>query len=170
MIAVCGYDRQICHSMHAKPLHVQYAPSHIDEAHSIDLEDRRGTIRTCRGASHIVAAIATLAILTISFLFIRDTWGALKDRNTLVQCAEPAIRKEWGTLTRNEKLDFIRAVRCLSLSHSGGANSETLHDQFARAHIRAGGTSELTNVLKHGLKLRTKFDASTRGCCVPPLA
>ena len=52
-------------------------------------------------------------------------------------CQQPAVRQEWRTLSSSERLEYIRAVRCLSSIPSTLCNG-SLHDEFAYIHRNVG--------------------------------
>ena len=55
-------------------------------------------------------------------------------------CYQPALRKEWRSLERIEKLNYIEAVQCLkSISSQRGLN-QSLYDDFPWVHMHYGET------------------------------
>ena len=62
-----------------------------------------------------------------------------------VSCSQPAIRREWRTLSKADKNDYIVAVKCLGTKESKLRDNGTLYDDFPWVHKLAGanGTSIL---------------------------
>ena len=52
-------------------------------------------------------------------------------------CQQLAVRREWRTLSSSERLEYLRAVKCLSSISSSVCNG-TLHDEFAYIHRQIG--------------------------------
>ncbi|KAK2041382.1 Di-copper centre-containing protein [Colletotrichum somersetense] len=50
------------------------------------------------------------------------------------RCTDPYFRKEWRMLSRQEKLDYIKAVKCLASTPSIITGDGTIHDDFAFVH------------------------------------
>lgn len=49
-------------------------------------------------------------------------------------CVQPAIRREWRTLSELEQQDYIAAVKCLTTKPSKLRNNGTLYDDFPWVH------------------------------------
>ena len=49
-------------------------------------------------------------------------------------CQQPTTRREWRTLSKPEKLDYVTAVRCLAAKPSKLRNNGTLYDDFPWVH------------------------------------
>ncbi|PSN59511.1 monooxygenase [Corynespora cassiicola Philippines] len=60
---------------------------------------------------------------------------ALPPRATDSECQNPTTRKEWRTLSSEEKTDYIKAVGCLSQSPSKLGLISTRADDFPYVHI-----------------------------------
>ena len=56
------------------------------------------------------------------------------DAPTTVSCKNPSVRREWRSLSRIEKQDYITAVTCLSTISSGIRDFGTLYDDFPWVH------------------------------------
>ncbi|KAI0521558.1 putative tyrosinase [Xylaria bambusicola] len=72
-------------------------------------------------------------ILSISIYMVENLEDSLSD----LICIEPAVRREWRTLRRADRLEYLRAVKCLSSIPSAVCNG-TLHDEFSYIHRRVG--------------------------------
>ncbi len=53
-------------------------------------------------------------------------------------CKDPAIRREWRTLSVLQNRDYIQAVQCLSTTHSTLGLNQTIHDDFPWVHSHIG--------------------------------
>ncbi|KAI1326470.1 putative tyrosinase [Xylariaceae sp. FL0255] len=53
-------------------------------------------------------------------------------------CRQPSVRREWRTLSRAGRIEYLRAVKYLSSIRSTGCNG-TVHDEFAYTHRNIGG-------------------------------
>ncbi|KAK1993426.1 Di-copper centre-containing protein, partial [Colletotrichum falcatum] len=51
-------------------------------------------------------------------------------------CVDPYFRKEWRMLSRQERLDYIEAAKCLARTPSVITGNGTIHDDFAFVHYR----------------------------------
>ncbi|KAH9909712.1 putative tyrosinase [Xylariomycetidae sp. FL2044] len=88
----------------------------------------------------ILTAIALVSI-AISFFFWPPPHG------TAFECTDgdggwrqPDVRREWRELSSVERLEYLRAVKCLSSIPSTVCNG-TLHDEFAYIHRKIGDYS-----------------------------
>ena len=54
------------------------------------------------------------------------------------QCTDPSIRREWRSLSRSEKKDYIDAVQCLRTTPSKLGLNQSLYDDFPYVHNRVG--------------------------------
>ena len=63
-------------------------------------------------------------------------------QNTQVACQSPSVRREWRTLSDNEKGDYVRAVWCLKTIPSRVGANWTLYDDFPWVHAMVGRSCE----------------------------
>lgn len=84
---------------------------------------------------YIEASIVAF-VLVVVFLFLWAPRSNFKRRNDGV-CQQPAVRREWRALSGTERLEYLRAVKCLSSIPSKICNG-TLHDEFAYVHRKIG--------------------------------
>lgn len=61
--------------------------------------------------------------------------GAVKLSNT---CKHPVLRREWRSLSRAEKRDYIQSVKCLRTLPSQLQLNQTLYDDFSWVHMHLG--------------------------------
>lgn len=79
-------------------------------------------------ALYAVLVIISLITVTISLVH-------LLSRATIIPfCENPAIRREWRSLTRSEKQDFTQAAICLASIPSTWQPNGTIYDDFAILH------------------------------------
>lgn len=53
-------------------------------------------------------------------------------------CKNPPLRREWRSLDRAEKHDYIEAVKCLKTVPSQVGENQTLYDDFPWVHMHYG--------------------------------
>ncbi|KAK6065103.1 hypothetical protein SCUP515_11410 [Seiridium cupressi] len=91
---------------------------------------------------YVAAAIAALVLIVASLLL----WALsrkIESSNNDGECRQPAVRREWRALGSLERLEYLRAVKCLSSIPSSVCNG-TLHDEFAYIHSKIGNYSHET--------------------------
>ncbi|KDN64771.1 hypothetical protein CSUB01_08546 [Colletotrichum sublineola] len=52
------------------------------------------------------------------------------------RCQDPYFRKEWRSLSKKEKQDYLEAAKCLAHTPSILTGNGTIHDDFAYVHMR----------------------------------
>ncbi|KAI9703544.1 MAG: hypothetical protein M1820_005848 [Bogoriella megaspora] len=57
------------------------------------------------------------------------------------RCVDPSLRREWRSLSDDEKQEYISAVQCLRRSPSRTNMSQSLYDDFPVIHTRIGNYS-----------------------------
>ncbi|KAI5842479.1 hypothetical protein DFP73DRAFT_515115 [Morchella snyderi] len=85
-------------------------------------------------SSAAVLCLTTLSIASpITSPKPSDISLASRDSN---RCREPIVRKEWRSLTKNEKKKYLAAVQCLAKKKSTGAVSgaDSIYDDFQGVH------------------------------------
>ncbi|XXG94400.1 hypothetical protein Hte_000655 [Hypoxylon texense] len=87
-----------------------------------------------------VAATIAAVVLTALSLFIWTLRGKIEPSNSSGLCRKPAVRREWRELGSLGRLEYLRAVKCLSSIPSTVCNG-TLHDEFAYIHRMIGDYS-----------------------------
>ncbi|KAI2618482.1 putative tyrosinase [Hypoxylon sp. NC1633] len=88
---------------------------------------------------YVVAIIALVMVIAVSVL-ISTLGSEIELSNSDGVCKQPAIRREWRALSSLERLEYIRAVKCLSSIPSTVCNG-ALHDEFAFIHRGIGDYS-----------------------------
>ena len=87
------------------------------------------------------ATMACVVTLVLGFSF-RAYWpigsSPLTSSTSTNVCLGPTIRREWRSLSRSEKTDYITAVKCLTKSSSTTPVGGTAHDEFAYVHSKTG--------------------------------
>lgn len=83
-----------------------------------------------------VATITSVVLTAVSLcLWVLHSKTGNSSNHEL--CKQPAVRHEWRELGSLERLEYLRAVKCLSSIPSTICNG-TLHDEFAYIHRNIG--------------------------------
>lgn len=97
----------------------------------------------------ILFSTSLLVICTLS-LAGGFVWGQSSQKHTSSsrggynpRCAIPSTRREWRSLGRSEKMDYIGAVQCLRSQPSRVRNEGVLYDDFPFIHNQVGGYCKL---------------------------
>lgn len=96
--------------------------------------------RTTWTVIHITSLLAVAIIgLTTGIVCGALSFGSLQI-NPVAQhfrtCTEPTLRREWRSLDRAEKENYITAVKCLKTISSQLSLNQTLYDDFPWVHKR----------------------------------
>lgn len=78
-----------------------------------------------------LVAIVLVLLLTTESIMRLDALGVPK-------CTNPYVRREWRSLTSEERLEFIRAVNLLAEVPSEWRENGTIYDDFAILHGSIG--------------------------------
>jgi hypothetical protein len=84
----------------------------------------------------MIVCIATCGLIMVAII-AGHLHGGIKRGNGDHVCHQLAVRHEWRTLSSSERLEYLRAVKCLSSIPSTVCNG-TLHDEFAYIHRDIG--------------------------------
>lgn len=57
---------------------------------------------------------------------------------SIPRCTNPAERREWRTLRRQEQTEYLDAVLCMAETPSPSRSEGTLYDDFAFVHMQVG--------------------------------
>ena len=60
-------------------------------------------------------------------------------------CTNPTLRKEWRTLSRDEQINYVEAVNCLTTKPSRIGLSSPLYDDFPYVHNQLNNESKFFN-------------------------
>ncbi|KAM0795969.1 hypothetical protein BDR22DRAFT_893659 [Usnea florida] len=116
----------------------KYTPVAKSEGEETFEESRHGltvSVKVSQQDTHRHIELARNA--TSRSLALHPFWpGSLVASSNL--CKEPPIRREWRSLTLDEKSEFIQAVNCLSTKPSRWGMNGTLYDDFALLHGSIG--------------------------------
>ena len=69
---------------------------------------------------------------------ITDKRATNESHNSAQVCQDPILRREWRSLSRSQKNDYIQAVKCLKTVPSQLQLNQTLYDDFAWVHKNVG--------------------------------
>src|SRR5205823_225575 len=94
---------------------------------------------------YVVASVAAI-VLVVVLLFLWALASNIARNNSDGIFRQPAVRREWRTLSSPERFEYLRAVKCLSSIPSTVCNG-TLHDEFAYIHRRTGDYCTYQNPL-----------------------
>lgn len=75
--------------------------------------------------------IISLITVTVSLVHLLSGTGTT---TTFPPCKNPAVRREWRSLTSSEKQNFTQAVICLASIPSTWQPNGTIYDDFAILH------------------------------------
>ena len=86
------------------------------------------------------SAVLILLVASAMVMFMSVVHQQVKDDSLLAQdtCKSAPTRREWRTLLEDEKLDYIRAVRCMATVASVVKDEGTVWDDFAWVHEKIG--------------------------------
>lgn len=68
------------------------------------------------------------------------------------RCVNPTVRREWRSLTSEERTEFTRAFNCLSKVPSVWGRNGTIYDDFAALHGGIGSWCMYPSKHVHGIK------------------
>lgn len=102
------------------------------------------------------SVILTLIALIVGAAIVFKAWDlvavlenklvALEESVSVAQpeqiCVEPGKRRSWATLSKDERLEYIRAVKCLAERPSYINPNSTVYDDFSYIHITMGNASK----------------------------
>ncbi|KAI8946359.1 putative tyrosinase [Xylaria longipes] len=117
-----------------------------------------------------VAATISAVVFILVLLFLWALRGNTENSNGDGACRQPAVRREWRTLGSLERLEYLRAVKCLSSTPSTVCNG-TLHDEFSYIHRKIGDYSHeagpflpwhryFIHIYEETLKLRCQYEGT----------
>lgn len=94
--------------------------------------------------SEIARLIPLLVLFTLIVVFGIDMLAGQPSKATTSQvCTQPVVRREWRTLSNDEKDAYVSAVLCLSGQPSLLHPIGTSHDDFAWLHANIGASCKL---------------------------
>ena len=104
----------------------------------------------------IFTACIVILCLIITLILALRQGKSINEQLTIVygssDCPNPPTRREWRSLSRDEKQDYLTAVQCLREKPSRLGLNQSLYDDFPWVHIRFGGYCMLF-VSKHSAHL-----------------
>jgi hypothetical protein len=78
----------------------------------------------------------------VDFGALADSTKASSSKTSKTLCIDPTIRREWRSLSQDEKRDYISAVKCLMTTDSFLRKNGSLYDDFAWVHNRMSHDSK----------------------------
>ncbi|KAJ8113017.1 hypothetical protein ONZ43_g5256 [Nemania bipapillata] len=124
----------------------EYEPEDDQTSSEPLLEKTETTASVLSLRKRYVSAVIAAIVVLIVVLFLLILWPlrskAFQSSNGDGVCrqAQAAARREWRLLSSPERLEYLRAVKCLSSIPSTICNG-TLHDEFAYIHRQIGDYS-----------------------------
>lgn len=122
-------------------LAVQESDSSVEVEQKNECDDnQRTTPSTYRILSVLLTCILCAIIGFMGGRFIKDNGfiSKLKDTKHFSECTNPSTRREWRSLSKLEKDEYIGAVRCLLEQPSKLRVDRTLYDDFPFLHSHIG--------------------------------
>ncbi|KAJ8064632.1 hypothetical protein OCU04_006958 [Sclerotinia nivalis] len=111
-----------------------------------DLELREPAYSTLKKSNKPIAVLKNvnpwlltysgLSFIMISLVFIYTDQLIQHSKSSI--CITPVVRREWRTLSRNEKHEYLEAVKCLRSKPSILGTNHSLYDDFGYSHIQIG--------------------------------
>lgn len=93
-----------------------------------------------------VSTFLVLIFIAITYVAQRhdSVDGAARDGFAfpILHCSHVRTRREWRTLSKAEKSEYIDAVKCMTQTPSKMGLNGTLYDDFPWTHAQAGGSSK----------------------------
>ncbi|PMD16629.1 Di-copper centre-containing protein [Hyaloscypha hepaticicola] len=84
--------------------------------------------------------LTIILMLPLSLVVLALFWTQISENSSLsptkISCTDPATRREWRSLSRREKKDYIDAVKCLATVPSRLGTNGTIYDDFPWAHTQ----------------------------------
>lgn len=93
----------------------------------------------------------TYVLVGVGFFFgitIRQVFSYIGTVPNKTTCSEPATRREWRSLSKKQKIQYIEAVQCLSSLPSELGHDNSLYNDFPYTHSLKGNSCK--NVWKCG--------------------
>jgi hypothetical protein len=111
------------------------------------LRPQRSKALVVLGFTILVVALLDLGINLVQLYLVRvDDFNGTESpsvtSSSASSCIHSGVRKEWRTLSSNEKQSYISAVQCLSRKPSKLSTNTTLYDDFGYVHTIVGHTSK----------------------------
>lgn len=100
-------------------------------------DGRRVSSRLILLALYLVAAAGATVVVALIIL----------NAATTTSCLRPQVRREWRSLGKEEKEEYISAAKCLYNVSSQVVSEGSVQDDFAWIHIRYSGAGRATTGL-----------------------
>ncbi len=151
-------------------------PSEVDGEIYDETQEYRSTRNRLRSNSCLAVFVVILSLICLavgftsgahlkSFIAIDTSLGFTAES----VCNRPRYRREWRSLSHQEKHRYIQAVQCLKQIPSRLGQNQSLYDDFPYVHFRVGGYCTFFAILDCSYPLMRGLDSSRRGS-VPCMA
>ncbi|CAG8948658.1 hypothetical protein HYFRA_00001778 [Hymenoscyphus fraxineus] len=110
--------------------------------------------------------LSLLLLSTLIISVLRKDGVPLSRKEYPSSCQNPAVRREWRTLTSQEQLHYLDSVSCLRTRGSKLGLEQSLYDDFPYVHSHVGNYSHNTEdfLIWHRYFLRTYEDRLREEC------
>ncbi|KAM0144229.1 hypothetical protein ACHAO1_000512 [Botrytis cinerea] len=106
----------------------------------------------------------SLFLITLLLIFIHIGQSIQYPKSTI--CISPIVRREWRTLSKNEKHEYFEAVNCLRSKPSMLGTNHSLYDDFGYSHIQIGDyTHETAGFLPWHRYFIHLYEQALKGQC-----
>ena len=110
-----------------------------DEDEDVDEQPTVAARRLRQRVSHNLLALTKILLLLAAGVFVSGLLGfeqliIVKDPATVSSCQEHVLRREWRSLSTQEKQSYIESVQCLKRRPSILGLNHSLHDDFPWVH------------------------------------
>ena len=127
----------------------RYFPISSDDGSETELEKlrdigdfREGSQRRWSIFSFLVCVFVLCFPLSFAIRSLLESSNVIHGSTAMFSsqaCPNPPTRREWRSLSRDEKKDYLVAVQCLRETPSRLGLNQSLYDDFPWVHIRVGG-------------------------------
>jgi len=121
---------------HSPSPYIPVAPSECEQEtvdKEIQQQSQKDNVRR-RVLLYLISFIFAIFLLACYVI----PWNTFAHQEEAHHCIKPIIRREWQSLSRSEKTEYLRAVQCLSTQPSQLTDNGTLYSDFALVHRTSG--------------------------------
>ena len=137
LLSITGLIKKMTHS---KPITARYSPLDQKEG-EVEIVEYPASRRSRTRFLTTILIVVVICSLCGYVLGARFPIRFQKKTSSSHNCVEPAVRREWRSLSSSEKQDYISAVQCLRSTPSRLNASQSLYDDFPYVHAVVGGFS-----------------------------
>jgi hypothetical protein len=112
-------------------------PNYSALKHEEEDELAHGLSPRIRKRGHVFRTLLILSLISLCFCAFTH-WTDIPSAPKKNGCSTISLRREWRTLTSDQRQNYIRAVQCLKTRPSRLGLNHTLYDDFPWIHSRVG--------------------------------